>query len=602
MEVKELVPNIEISMWLEQYLQAFGIKDTQEYLYPTFKYVESPNIYDGMEDAYNLLINTLDNEGNIGFIQDCDVDGICSCASIYKYLLDLLPEDEQEKLKIYFHSNKKHGITENVVSWVIENNISLLIVPDAGTNDYIQHMDLNFLNVNIIIIDHHKIESKPKYMQEYKSNYKTVIISNQKGWVKNKALSGTGIVAKFLKYIDEKEGLKCSAKYADLVALSLVSDMCDMTSQENRSFFLYGANTINNPFLKYLIDNLIWKKDEEGNSLVNQHTFGFDICPYLNAVCRGTNQQLKKELFYAFIGYIYKEVKTEEFCISTFVPCADTKDYEPLIESLKAEKSYQDKTVDKALEDSQICFVLSCNEVPVLGIMELSNSETYPYTGLIANKLKRQYECNIFVIHESSTDKNNYTGSCRADINTLEMCQQSGLFELASGHEAAHGIIFKKENLEKIKDYFQKECINQEKYKIPVVKTYVFPMESIPKSLFGFGDDWDFLWNNTFVKPVFNIEGININSKDIQILGKGNTIKFKKDGIEFIKFKTTEDEKAELYLKEDKELVINTICNLTVNEWKGRITLQAVIEAMEIDYKICEKEPKKVLTWEDVFG
>lgn len=104
------------------------------------------------------------------------------------------------------------------------------------------------------------------------------------------------------------------------------------------------------------------------------------------------------------------------------------------------------------------------------------------------------------------------------------------------------------------------------------------------------------------MKPVFNIEGININSKDIQILGKGNTIKFKKDGIEFIKFKTTEDEKAELYLKEDKELVINAICNLTVNEWKGRITLQAVIEAMEIDYEICEKEPKKVLTWEDVFG
>ena len=86
------------------------------------------------------------------------------------------------------------------------------------------------------------------------------------------------------------------------------------------------------------------------------------------------------------------------------------------------------------------------------------------------------------------------------------------------------------------------------------------------------------------------------------ILGKVNTIKFKTDGIEFIKFKTTEDEKTELYLKEDKELVINTICNLTVNEWKGRITLQAVIEAMEIDYKICEKEPKKVLIWEDVFG
>ena len=129
--------------------------------------------------------------------------------SLYKYLLDLLPEDEQEKLKIYFHSNKKHGITENAISWAIENQISLLIVPDAGSNDYVQHMDLNFLNIDVLIIDHHVIEPRPKYMQEYKSNYKTVIISNQKGWVKNKALSGTGVVAKFLKYIDEKENMKC---------------------------------------------------------------------------------------------------------------------------------------------------------------------------------------------------------------------------------------------------------------------------------------------------------------------------------------------------------------------------------------------------------
>ena len=127
-------------------------------------------------------------------------------------------------------------------------------------------------------------------------------------------------------------------------------------------------------------------------------------------------------------------------------------------------------------------------------------------------------------------------------------------------------------------------------------------MDDIPKSLFGFADEWDFLWNNKFVKPVFNIDSICINSKDIQTMGKDkNTIKFKKDGIEFIKFKVTEDEKAELFLNEDKDLVLNTICNLTTNEWHGRITLQAVIEIMEINYEIKE-EDSKPLTWEDVFG
>lgn len=182
-----------------------------------------------------------------------------------------------------------------------------MIVPDAGSNDYVQHMDLNFLNIDVLIIDHHVIEPRPKYMQEYKSNYKTVIISNQKGRVKNKALSGTGVVAKFLKYIDEKENMKCSAKYADLVALSLVSDSCDMTSQENRDFFLFGTNKINNPFLSYLAENMIWKKDDDGEIILNQYTFGFNICPYLNAVCRGNNQQLKKNYFMLLWAMYIKE-------------------------------------------------------------------------------------------------------------------------------------------------------------------------------------------------------------------------------------------------------------------------------------------------------
>ncbi len=124
-------------------------------------------------------------------------------------------------------------------------------------------------------------------------------------------------------------------------------------------------------------------------------------------------------------------------------------------------------------------------------------------------------------------------------------------------------------------------------------------IDNIPKSLFGFADEWDFLWNNTFLKPVFNIENICINSKNIQVLGKGNTIKFKKDNIEFIKFRITEDEKEKLCLEESKDLCINTICNLTINEFRGRIILQAQIEIIEINYEI--KENKKI-TWEDVFG
>lgn len=596
MEIKELVPNLNPGNWIEQYLNVYGIKDTQEYLYPTFKYVESPKVYDNMQEAYELLMESIKNRKNIGIIQDCDVDGILSAYLMYKTIHELtLPFSNSlfKDLQVYFHSDKKHGITENVIKWVLENDINLLIVPDAGSNDYIQQQDLNFLNVDIIILDHHKIE---KNKSDYKSNYKTIVISNQQGWVKNKALSGTGVVSKFIKYIDMQEGSKTSAFFADLVALSLVSDMCDMTSQENRSFLLFGLSKINNPFFIYLLENFVYHKDDDGELLINQYTLGFDICPYLNAVSRGKNQELKKELFYAFCGLVYQPDKT-------FREYTSLEEYEPLLGRLKEERAYQDKMVDKALKDGEICVVLSCNMVPVLVIMNLKDADIYPYTGLIANKLRRAHSCSAFVIHESLTESGKYTGSCRAEINTLKLCIESGLFELASGHDFAHGIIFKKDNLQAIKDYFANKCADQEEYKIPVVKTFWLDYEDIPKSLFGFADEWDFLWNSTFVKPMFNIDNIHVNSQDIQIIGKDkNVIKFKKDGIEFIKFKVTEDEKAELFLEEDKNLIINAICNLTKNEWRGRITLQAVIEIMEIDYKIDEEEPQKVLTWEDVFG
>lgn len=577
MEVKELVPNLKIDDWINQYLSAYGINDPEEYLYPTFKYVESPNKYSNMEEGYQLLRETINNNQTIGFIMDCDVDGILSTAILYNYIINYiqLPFEKLE-IKIYFHSDKKHGITENAISWVMNNDISLLIVPDAGTNDYTAHMDLNFLNVNILILDHHRIEPKPVFLQEYKSNYKTIIINNNQGLVKNKQLSGTGVVAKFIKYIDKKEKMSYSNKYTDLVALSLVSDMCDMTSYENRDFFLHGTHKINNEFLQYMVNNFIWEKDENENSIINQHTLGFDICPYLNAVCRGTNQELKKSIVEAFIGIL------------------DNTQYNALQESLKGEKAYQDKVVAQTVKEGCIDLVLSCTGIPVLAIMYLKTPESFPYTGLIANMIRKEYKCTAFVIHETNEI---YSGSCRSEINILKKCQQSKLFEIASGHDKAYGIVFKKENLDNIKDFFK--TIKQEIYKIPVVKTYNMSIDNIPKSLFGFADEWDFLWNNTFLKPVFNIENICINSKNIQVLGKGNTIKFKKDNIEFIKFRITEDEKEKLCLEESKDLCINTICNLTINEFRGRIILQAQIEIIEINYET--KENKKI-TWEDVFG
>ena len=66
-----------------------------------------------------------------------------------------------------------------------------------------------------------------------------------------------------------------------------------------------------------------------------------------------------------------------------------------------------------------------------------------------------------------------------------------------------------------------------------------------------------------------------------------------------MKLRRIYNEKEKLCLEESKDLCINIICNLTINEFRGRIILQAQIEIIEINYET--KENKKI-TWEDVFG
>lgn len=568
MKVKEILPNIDLSNWETQYLEAFGIKDTEEYLYPTYKYVEKPERYTNMEEGLKLLKKTLSNQTkHIGIVQDCDCDGLFSASMMYNFLKNDLKV--KNLVFVYFHSDKKHGITENVQKWVLHNEINLLIIPDAGSNDYEAQEDLNFLNTDVLILDHHNITP---HKREYISNYETVIINNQQGWVKNKDLSGTGVVNKFIKYYDNQNKTRFASKYVDLVAFSLVSDSCNMLSQENRDFLMVGVNNLHNEFLIYLNEFLNFTKS------IDWRTIGFTICPYLNSVCRSDNQQLKAEVFFCFTN-------------------GHSEMFESVLAKIKDQKAVQDKITADSVKDG--CNrVLRIDNAPLMGIKKLESTEQYPYSGLIANRLK--YETPIvFTTHEN----NGFViGSCRSDYDVLSTCQESGLFEIAQGHDKAFGIGYKKENEEKIYRYIKSrfEGCKLEPPAVPVVKTYDLEKENLPKCLFGFADDWNFLWNNDLLKPLFNLK-FKIKVSDVEVIGKNkNTLRLSRDGITLIKFREDEDWISDMT---ERELLVSAICNLSVNVWQGKKYYQAIIEDWDFEEIPVDVKPfpTKELSWDNVW-
>lgn len=102
------------------------------------------------------------------------------------------------------------------------------------------------------------------------------------------------------------------------------------------------------------------------------------------------------------------------------------------------------------------------------------------------------------------------------------------------------------------------------------------------------------LWGKDVPEPLWYFK-FNLRKEDIQILGKNlNTIKFVVDGVEFIKFKAN-DELITLATSVPS-FQLEVICKLSVNEWQGVKTPQAIIEKYEFT-----NLQKENLDFEDIF-
>jgi single-stranded-DNA-specific exonuclease len=99
----------------------------------------------------------------------------------------------------------------------------LVIIPDAGSNQYLEHKTLKEEGKDILVIDHHEA------MMESED---ACVINNQFGDYPTKSLCGGAMVLKFCTYIDELLGTNNAKEYIDLAALALISDMMDIRDFE----------------------------------------------------------------------------------------------------------------------------------------------------------------------------------------------------------------------------------------------------------------------------------------------------------------------------------------------------------------------------------
>ena len=123
----ELIGENDILNPREQILKNRGV--TEELLNVGEEAVEDYEHYDNIIEGCELLMKHIEEGNKILIIIDSDVDGITSSSLLINYICEVFPT---ANIVSKYHEGKQHGLSSDII---VNDDINLVIIPDAGTND-----------------------------------------------------------------------------------------------------------------------------------------------------------------------------------------------------------------------------------------------------------------------------------------------------------------------------------------------------------------------------------------------------------------------------------------------------------------------------------
>ena len=498
--------------------------------------VEDYNNYDNMQEGIDLLMKHIDNKSKILIIVDSDVDGLTSSSMFYNYLKEVYPDID---IVYKLHTGKQHGLSEDIV---IDDDINLVVLPDASSNDFKQHKELQDRGIDVLVIDHHLCD-------EGYSPYAIVINNQLSKKVINKNLSGAGVIYKFLKALDDYLFENKADKYLDLVALGNVADVMDLHEKETRYFVYEGINNVNNLFIKALLEDNAY--DLEGKYNIDK--IGWTIAPKLNGTIRSGTVIEKANMFKAFISDDYR------FCLETAKKC-------------KSAKARQDRAVKKAMAEIIETIEISDDDKC---LMIQSDVLANNHTGLVAGKLASKYGLPTLIYRESKDG--NIGGSARGIESVSNDFRQdlldSGEILWANGHESAYGFSLPKGNLNKLKEYLNntykdKVISNDTEYEVD----FDLSIDELDIDFINEIAQLENEWGNKINAPLIHISNIELELDETCVKAKTNIV-FYPNYIKFIKKFATNVLKETLI---NKAVTVDIIGKCTIDNYSGNGQIEIV--------------------------
>lgn len=526
------------------------------FINPTLDKLHDPFMLKDMDKAIDLIIETIQNNGEIRIFGDYDQDGI---ASVMTLLDGLLFYYDNISYDIPHRVEDGYGISDNMSEKAIADKVSLVITCDNGITGFDQVKKLKENNIKVIVTDHHQIEKEDNdgWVNQILPDADCVINPHRlDSSYPFKDLCGAGVAFKLMQalYIKLEGDFEYLFSLLEYVAMGTVCDIVSLTD-ENRIFVIEGLKRLNATekyAIKALLEEAGWKKE------INEYTLGYIIGPLMNATGRLSTAKLAIELL--------MEEDIDKIHVSA----------RKLVELNNKRKSLTEEGISKCVK---IAEDNSYEKDDVIVIYEPSIDESI--CGIVAGRIKEKYYRPTIILTDSSKD-GILKGSGRS-IEAYNMHDAIVPFdeklESFGGHPMACGLSIKDDILNEFRIFLNKnsnlskkdleEVINIDT-QIKLSNLSLEFAESLEK-LSPFGKDNP--------RPIFANKGVDI--ADIAMIGKDKkTMRMKlfQNGNYYnaIKFNALDDYEY-LSLKFNGNIKGNKIDIVyypDVNEFRGNRTLQ----------------------------
>ena len=511
-------------------------------------------------------------------VVDSDCDGFTSSALLINYLHDCFPTWVENNVDYFMHSGKQHGLSDFPEEAIASTK--LILVPDAGSNDYIYHEDLSSKGIDIVILDHHEAP----HISEH-----AIVINNQLCDYENKHLSGVGVTWQFCRYLDSLLGKNFANKYLDLVALGLTADMMSLLSLETKHLISQGFTEeyVNNPFIYYM-----WQKNQfKLGDKITSWGAAFYIAPFVNAMVRSGTQEEKELLFESMIVHkafemipstkrAHKPGETEQRVTQAIRTCVNVKNRQSRAQDAGIEFLKSMIKEQNLLDNKVLLFLLNPGQIDK------------NIAGLVANKFMAIYQrpCCILTRVETADAESglvevSYQGSARGCDKTgvtkfKDICENTGITLFTAGHQGAFGLGLREQDIEEFINKTNKALEDMTEESLYYVD-YIYKGNKVNSQnildIAGMGGYWGKDVDESYVA----VEDLKVTKNMVFLSENKTTLKITlPNGIEIIKFGSNEEEYNSFlssgYIK------VNIVGTCGISRYNGAITPQIQIENYEI--------------------